>query len=143
MASMPTRFVDGGFLTGDLGSFDARGRLTLAGRISSFVNVAGRKVHPDEVERVLRSMAGVVDVRVIGVADPLRGQQLVAGLVVNGSRPTVIGLRQFCGGRLAPHKIPRSFVVLDRIPLTERGKTDRRALERLVLDALRREAGML
>lgn len=136
-------FVDAGFLTGDLGSFDARGRLTLAGRISSFVNVAGRKVHPDEVERVLRSMEGVVDVRVIGVADPLRGQQLVAGLVVNRNRPTVIGLRQFCGGRLAPHKIPRSFVVLDRIPLTERGKTDRRALERLVLDALRREAGML
>jgi acyl-CoA synthetase (AMP-forming)/AMP-acid ligase II len=88
-------------------------------------------------------MAGVVDVRVICVADPLRGQQLVAGLVLNGNRPTVIGLRQFCGGRLAPHKIPRSFVVLDRIPLTERGKTDRRALERLVLDALRREAGML
>ena len=35
------------------------GRLTLAGRVSSFVNVAGRKVQPDEVERVLRSVAGV------------------------------------------------------------------------------------
>ena len=75
--------------------------------------------------------------------DPLRGQQLVAGLVVHGSRPSVLELRQFCGGRLAPHKIPRSFVFLDEIPLTERGKTDRRALERLVRDALRREAGML
>ena len=136
-------FVDGGFLTGDLGSFDGCSRLTLSGRVSSFVNVAGRKVQPDEVERVLRLMDGVSDARVIGVPDARRGQQLVAGLVVRGSRPSVVALRQFCGARLAPHKIPRSFVFLDRIPLTERGKTDRRALDALVRGALGRETGML
>jgi long-chain acyl-CoA synthetase len=136
-------FVDDGFLTGDLGSIDGRGRLTLSGRISSFVNVAGRKVQPDEVERILRSMEGIDDVRVIGVADAARGQHLVAGVVVTGPPPTLMALRQFCGARLAPHKIPRSFVLLDRIPLTERGKTDRRALETLIVDGLRRQAGML
>ena len=47
-------FVGGGFLTGDLGAFGADGRLRLTGRVSAFVNVAGRKVQPDEVERVLR-----------------------------------------------------------------------------------------
>jgi long-chain acyl-CoA synthetase len=138
-----TAFVDGGFLTGDLGSIDPQSRVTLAGRVSSFVNIAGRKVHPGEVERVLRGMAGVIDVRVIGVADGRRGEQLVAGLVVNGTRPSVLALRQFCGRRLAPHKIPRSFVLLDRIPLTARGKTDRRALEQAVRDALQRSTGML
>ena len=136
-------FVDGGFLTGDLGRFDGGGRLTLSGRVSSFVNVAGRKVQPDEVERVLRLIDEVMDVRVVGVADARRGQQLVAGLVVRGARPSLLALRQFCGARLAPHKIPRSFVFLDRIPLTERGKTDRRALDALVRDALSRETGML
>lgn len=136
-------FVNDGFLTGDLGSFDGNGRLTLSGRVSSFVNVAGRKVQPDEVERVLRRMDGIADVRVIGIDDPRRGQQLVAALVVRGERPALLALRQFCGARLAPHKIPRSFVVLGSIPLTERGKTDRRALAAMVRDALLRETGML
>ena len=74
-------FVDGGFLSGDRGAFDACGRLTLVGRVSSFVNVAGRKVQPDEVERVLRAMPGVDDVRVVAAADARRGQQLVACIV--------------------------------------------------------------
>ena len=50
-------FVDGGFLTGDFGRFDSGGRLVLTGRVSLFINVAGRKVQPDEVEQVLRTHA--------------------------------------------------------------------------------------
>jgi acyl-CoA synthetase (AMP-forming)/AMP-acid ligase II len=45
-------------------------------------------------------------------------------------------MRQFCAARLAAHKIPRSFVWLERIPLTERGKTDRATLEALVREHL-------
>ena len=59
-------FTDGGFLTGDFGRFDARQRLILTGRASSFINVAGKKIQPEEVEQVLRSMRGVEDVRVLG-----------------------------------------------------------------------------
>jgi long-chain acyl-CoA synthetase len=136
-------FVDGGFLTGDLGSLDAIGRLVLAGRVSSFVNVAGRKVQPDEVERVLRAYDGITDVRVLGVADQRRGEQLVACVVVSGTRPSVMALRQFCGGRLASHKIPRAFVFVDAIPLTERGKTDRVRLRQTVVAALAAQADML
>jgi acyl-CoA synthetase (AMP-forming)/AMP-acid ligase II len=95
------------------------------------------------VERILRRFDGVQDVRVIGIADARRGQQLVAGLVVAGPPPSILALRQFCGTQLAPHKIPRSFVCLDAIPLTERGKTDRRRLEMLLVDALRRQDGVL
>ena len=51
-------FVDGGFLTTDLAAFDADHGLTLRGRVSSFVNVAGRKVQPEEVERALREFPG-------------------------------------------------------------------------------------
>ena len=80
-------FVDGGFLTGDYGAFDARGRLVLAGRVSSFINVAGRKVQPDEVERVLRAMPGVADVaRGRRAPMPRRGQQIVACLVAARGR---------------------------------------------------------
>ena len=126
-------FVDGGFLTGDYGAWDESGRLTLTGRVSSFVNVAGKKVQPEEVELVLRDMPGVADVRVIAAPDERRGEQLVACVVsTHASAPTSLEVRRHCAARLAPHKIPRTIVFLDAIPLTARGKTDRDALDHLV-----------
>ena len=131
-------FTGGGFLTGDFGRFAAHGHLVLTGRASAFINVAGRKVQPEEVEAVLREMPGVADVRIVGAPDPVRGQQIIACIVPGREGDTgVLSVRRFCGPRLAPHKIPRTIVHLDRIPLTERGKTDRRVLERLVEDHLR------
>ena len=125
----PEVFADGGFLTGDLGAFAPDGRLVLSGRVSPFVNVAGRKVQPREVEQVLREIENMLDVRVMGVADERRGELLVAFLVVRGARPSVVELRRFCATRLASFKIPRGFVFLDEIPLTARGKSDRAALD--------------
>lgn len=125
-------FSDGGFLTGDYGALDSAGRLMLTGRVSSFINVAGKKVQPAEVEEVLRQMPGVRDVRVMAAADPRRGEQVVACLAVDprdADSVTVLTVRRFCSQRLAPFKIPRTVVVLDAIPLTPRGKTDRRALD--------------
>jgi long-chain acyl-CoA synthetase len=133
-------FTDGGFLTGDLGRFDARGRLVLTGRASSFINVAGKKIQPDEVEQVLRAMHGIEDVRVLGMADAVRGQQVVACVVTGESGVTALAIRQFCGARLAAHKIPRTIVWLEQIPLTERGKTDRAKLAALVREQLGRTA---
>jgi long-chain acyl-CoA synthetase len=127
-------FVDGGFLTGDYGDWDARGRLLLRGRASSFVNVAGRKVQPDEVEAVLRGMPGITDVRVVAAPDARRGQQIVACIVVDASASsiTTLVIRRYCAERLASYKVPRAIVFVDRIPLTARGKTDRAALDALV-----------
>jgi acyl-CoA synthetase (AMP-forming)/AMP-acid ligase II len=125
-------FTDGGFLTGDYGMFDGQGRLRLTGRVSSFINVAGKKVQPAEVEDVLRQMPGVRDVRVIGGPDEQRGEQVVACVAVEKNAAATVNaltVRRFCSARLAAHKIPRTIVVLDAIPLTARGKTDRRALE--------------
>jgi long-chain acyl-CoA synthetase len=126
-------FVDQGFLTGDYGAWDEQRRLKLLGRASSFVNVAGRKVQPDEVERVLRDMPGVRDVRVLAAPDPRRGQQIVACIVADAAqRPGVLAIRRFCSARLASYKIPRTIVLLDAFPLTARGKIDRAALADLV-----------
>ena len=130
-----------GFLTGDFGRFNPRGALSLTGRVSSFINVAGRKVQPDEVETVLRRMPGVADVRVLGASDAVRGEQIVACLVPSNGEITALAVRQFAAARLAPHKVPRTIVLLDRIPLNARGKTDRRELEAIVADRLRRESG--
>lgn len=126
-------FTDGGFLTGDCGRWDDKGRLSLAGRVSSFVNVAGHKVRPDEVEEVLRTMPGVADVRVIGADDSRRGEQIVACIVAEhvGSI-AALAVRRFCAARLAPYKIPRAVVFVGTIPTTARGKVDRAAIADLV-----------
>jgi long-chain acyl-CoA synthetase len=122
---------DGGFLTGDYGHFLPDGRLVLAGRVSSFINVAGHKVQPDEVERVLRTMVGVTDARVLAATDAARGEQISA-VVAGSPNLTLAAIRQHCACRLAAYKIPRTVVFVDRLPLTPRGKTDHRALNELV-----------
>jgi long-chain acyl-CoA synthetase len=128
-------FVDGGFLTGDLGALGADGRLRLQGRVSAFVNVAGRKVQPEEVEAILRTHPLVADARVFGLPDERRGEQLAACVVPRNGEQTlgVVGLRAFCADRLAAYKIPRLLVLVPELPRDERGKISRRALERLVL----------
>jgi acyl-CoA synthetase (AMP-forming)/AMP-acid ligase II len=131
-ASAQEGFVDNGFLTGDLGFANDRGEVILTGRVSSFINVAGRKVQPDEVERVLRGMPDIADVKIIGVPDPQRGEMLAACIVRRDPRLRPLDVRQFCAMRLAAHKVPRVYVFLDEMPRDERGKTSRRALDEAV-----------
>jgi long-chain acyl-CoA synthetase len=133
-----SEFTGGGFLTGDLGRMSARGDLLLSGRISPFVNIAGRKVHPEEIERVLRELAGVADASVFGMPDPVRGERLVAW--VRRAEPSLdaAALRAACAMRLAPHKIPRSMVLTDETPANSRGKVSRREVEELVRQAIDR-----
>lgn len=127
-----------GFLTGDYGTFDNDGRLRLTGRASSFINVAGKKVQPEEVEEILRSMPGIRDVRVVAATDRQRGEQVAACIVAaQGERPpSVMAVRRFCSSRLAAFKIPRVVVVLGAVPMTARGKVDRRALDEAVRAAI-------
>lgn len=125
------QFADSGFLTGDLGRFDDRRRLFLTGRLSTFVNVAGRKVNPGETEDVLRTMPGVRDAKVIGLACDRRGQKLVAFIVPRSNGLSPLEVRSYCARELSPHKIPRDMILLDELPRTDRGKIDRNELERL------------
>jgi len=125
-------FVDNGFLSGDVGAFDDHGRLFLTGRLSSFVNVAGRKVNPAETENVLLTMPDVADAKVLGLPCAKRGQKLVAFIVPRSPHLNPIELRSYCAEKLSPYKIPRDLILLEAMPLTDRGKVDRRALEELM-----------
>jgi long-chain acyl-CoA synthetase len=121
----------GRFLTGDLGRLDERNGLTLTGRIAEILNVAGKKVHPDEVRTVLRTHPGVHEAAVVGLADPHRGQLVAAAVVAEpGFTLEVPRLLAWCRQRLAPHKVPRRLAVVDVLPVTARGKLDREALVR-------------
>jgi long-chain acyl-CoA synthetase len=128
-------FVNGGFRTGDLGYLDGNGRLVLTGRVSPLVNVAGRKVDPAEIERVLVALPEVNDARVVGIDCSTRGQELVAFVLRTSASLTPLALRRSCAKTLSPYKIPRRFIFLKQWPVDGRGKVDRRALEALASDA--------
>ncbi len=123
----PEAFTDGTFVTNDFGLRRPDGALLLTGRASAVVNIAGRKVWPFEVEAALRAVPGVQDAVVMGVHDERRGQALGA-CVVADRRFTPVELRTALARQLAPHKLPRVIVQLEQLPLTARGKPDRRAI---------------
>jgi crotonobetaine/carnitine-CoA ligase len=102
----------GGWLhTGDIGRLDTRGFVYLQGRKKDIVRRGGENVSAAEVESVLRSHPGILDVAVVAVPDWLRGEEVKAyvvlaeGITVGSVPPQQ--LVQFCAGRLAPFKIPR------------------------------------
>ena len=128
-----------GFLTGDYGTFLPDGRLLLAGRVSTFINVAGRKVRPAEIEDELREIPGVIDALVLAVSDVARGEQVAAVVACSGAL-TRSAIRHFCVDRLPPHKVPRVIVVVPELPLTARGKPDLRAVEALANASLAYDA---
>ena len=85
-------------------------------------------------------MPGIADVRVLGAPTRCAASRSSPAWSPGNGAITALAVRQFCAARLAPHKIPRTIVWLDRIPLTARGKTDRRELEAMVRGASSRGA---
>lgn len=101
----------------------------MIGRQGDWINVAGRKVNPLEIETVLRSLPGIRDCAVFGLPDPTgRGEQ-VAACIVGPASPDLI--RPLCPARLPAWQIPRRWFVLDSLPVDDRGKLSRRRLREL------------
>ena len=114
-------------LTGDLAELAPDGTLRLIGRGSQCINTGGEKVFPEEVEQVLREHADLADAAVVGVADELWGQLVVALVAATpGTAPTEADLRAHCRDRLAPYKIPKRMLVVPEVERTVAGKVDYR-----------------
>ena len=120
---------DGWLYTGDLGEFDADGYLYVRDRKKDMVLVSGFNVYPREVEEVLSLHPAVLEAAVIGVPDEQRGAQVVAFVVHRpGESATTEILDLHCRRNLAPYKVPRKYVFLDRLPKTPVGKIDKKQL---------------
>jgi long-chain acyl-CoA synthetase len=114
-------FRAGFYKTGDIGRWNHRGHLILAGRKQSFINIAGNKVDTSEVEEVLQSCPGVREAAVLGVEVPRMGTLMKAALVTDGPcRPAEI--REFCRQRLAFYKVPRLIEAYPSLPRSAMGK---------------------
>ena len=123
--------ASGVFRTADRGQWCA-GELRLLGRLDAVVNVEGKKVDPAEVEGVLAGLPGVREAVVLGVLAPGSGKEIVRAVIAREpGRLSYEEVASWCRSRLAPHKVPRSIVLVDTIPRTARGKVDRAALRSL------------
>lgn len=123
-------FVDGWLRTHDLIDVQLNGWY-IRGRKSSYVNVAGSKVAPIEVETALRDCAGIVDCAVVGVPDDDNGEQVVA-LIIAEPELDLNTLRREASSRLLPYQIPQIYRIASAVPRTAIGKTDYDAVKRMV-----------
>ena len=113
--------------TGDLAVMDADGYLSITGRIKDMVIRGGENVYPREIEEFLYTHPDILDAQVIGVPDPVYGEELMAWVRLRpgAAELTADTLRAFCREQLAHYKIPRYVHVVDEFPMTATGKVRR------------------
>jgi long-chain acyl-CoA synthetase len=119
--------LDGWFATGDLGRVDAQGHLFIVGREKAVINFVGMKIFPQEVEAVLNRHPAIREALVTGAPHPRFGELPVARIVLRDEAAEIPldELRRFCYERLAQYKVPKEFVVVDRLEKTASGKLKR------------------
>ncbi len=109
---------DGWFFTGDIGRLDQDGFLFLLSRKTAVINLAGRKVFPEEIEAVLNRHPAVRESRVYGRVHPHLGEIVEAELVMKSPDASLDPVLAFCREHLASYKIPMRFTVVAALPRT-------------------------
>ncbi len=122
--------VDGWFRSGDLGTKDAQGFITIVDRKKDMILRGGYNVYPREVEEVLMRHASIAQVAVIGVPHPEHGEEVVAvvvlapGAALGDAREIITWSQE----QLAKYKYPRRIEVVESLPLGASGKVLKREL---------------
>jgi acyl-CoA synthetase (AMP-forming)/AMP-acid ligase II len=121
--------INGLMSTGDVGHFDAGGRLFVDGRDDEMIVSGGENVFPREVEDLLSHHDAVDEAAVLGVADEKFGQRLRAFVVVTSDGAvTEDELKAYIKANLAAYKVPREIVFLEELPRNATGKVLKREL---------------
>jgi acyl-CoA synthetase (AMP-forming)/AMP-acid ligase II len=126
LVRIPGRFDDWQH-TGDVATIDGDGFVWIEGRLSDMINRGGLKVHPGEVEEVLRLSPSVADVAVVGAPDDRLGEVPCAFVVERGSVDDD-ALEALCRTHLAPYKVPVRFERVAALPRNDVGKVLKREL---------------
>ena len=122
-------FLDGWYRTGDVGSLDREGFLTLHGREKEIINRGGEKISPIEVDQALMRHPGVAQAAAYAVPHPRLGEDIAAAVMLNpGALVTPLELREFLYAELAQFKVPRRIAIVDELPRGITGKVLRRRL---------------
>ena len=123
-------FLDGWFLTGDIGRMDGAGRFTLVDRKKDMIISGGFNVYPHLIEDAIHEHPDVREAAVIGIPDPYRGQSAKAFVTLrDGAKDlTLDELRAFLADKLGRHEMPAALELRDSLPHTPVGKLAKREL---------------
>ena len=127
LPSLTEDVISGGwFNTGDIGLLDDRGRLFIRGRERDEINKGGMKVFPADIDAVVAEEPNVLDTCTFGIADPAYGENVALAIVLkDASSASISMLYERLATRLAEHKQPVKWYLIDEIPRTSRGKINR------------------
>ena len=120
--------VDGLMSTGDVGHFDAAGRLFVDGRDDEMIVSGGENVFPREVEELLAGHDGIEEAAAIGVPDKQYGERLRAFVVPRRPELSEDDVKSFVKENLARFKVPREVIFVDELPRNPAGKVLKREL---------------
>lgn len=122
--------ADGWLHTGDVGSFDARGYLTLRDRSKDVIISGGSNIYPREVEEAIQEHPAVGEVSVIGVSDAEWGERVVAYVVLRRDGVSAEDLDAVCLSRIARFKRPKEYRFVEALPKNAYGKILKTELRR-------------
>lgn len=124
-------YTQDGFLrTGDLGSLDREGRLSIKGRAKDLIISGGLNVYPREVEMRIDELPGIEECAVIGVPHHDFGEAVVAVVVASDWDVELTHLREALAGKLARFKLPKQVVRVAQLPRNQMGKVQKVELRR-------------
>jgi fatty-acyl-CoA synthase len=121
--------VGGLMSTGDVGRFDADGRLFVEGRDDEMIVSGGENVFPREVEDLLSRHEQIREAAVVGVEDEQFGQRLKAFVVPRDRELSEDAVKDYVKSNLARYKVPRDVVFLEELPRNATGKILKRELQ--------------
>lgn len=119
---------DGFFITGDLGTIDARGYVVIVGRGKDLIISGGLNVYPKEVETAIDALPGVIESAVVAAPHPDFGEAVVAFVVPDDSHPDEATIRKALDGELARFKQPKRVFMLEALPRNTMGKVQKAEL---------------
>ena len=115
--------------SGDVGHFDAEGRLYIDGRDDEMIVSGGENVFPAEIEELLAAHESIQEAAAIGVDDEKFGQRLKAFVVLKDAvQLTEDDVKGYVRENLAGYKVPREVVFIDELPRNQTGKVVKRQL---------------
>jgi len=131
---------DGWFYSGDLGKFDAEGNLFVIDRKRECITSGGEKIYPYEVEDIIRAHPKVKDICIIGVPDEEWGSSVRAVIqLMEGETATQEEIIEWCRGKMAGYKKPRSVVFVDSFPVSPAEKVLRWKIKEMYGKPLNKE----
>lgn len=124
---------NGWFHSGDLAYLDEDGYVFIVDRKKDLIIRGGLNIYPREVEEALYLHPGIYEVAVVGVPDPVMGEEVMAIIMTRkGKTIEAEEVKEFCRDKLAKYKIPRHIKFVDNIPKTTSGKLLKGELKKIM-----------